>query len=264
MNAYLYHFIYEFRTGIRDRSLMLFNYLFPLLFLALAGTLMSGINPDFKGYMIPAMSLFAVMSCFLLGLPSSIVSLRETGVLRSYRINGVPGWTSMVMPVFANLIHMAAVTGIIIVFSSLVLSAELPQNAGIFVFGWLISAMAMAGLGTLVAVVSNSSRASILIAQAIYIPSILLGGLMTPPDILPAGLDRVALIWPATQAMRVFRQVDGWWISAVVLAVGAVLAFLCSGLLYEWDPKNQRPARYKLIAIAALLPYLVMAAVGTG
>ena len=50
MRAYLYHFVYEFRTGVRDKSLMLFNYLFPILFLALAGTLMSGINPDFKGY----------------------------------------------------------------------------------------------------------------------------------------------------------------------------------------------------------------------
>jgi hypothetical protein len=142
MNAYLHHFSYEFRAGVRDKSLMFMNYLFPLAFFALAGALMSGINPGFNQYMIPAMSVFAVMSCFLLGMPSSLVASRDAGVLRSYRINGVPGWTSLAMPVAANVIHMAVITGTISLIGSVAMSAQLPDHVGVFVLGWVLGTAA--------------------------------------------------------------------------------------------------------------------------
>jgi ABC-2 type transport system permease protein len=260
MNAYLHHFSYEFRAGVRDKSLMFMNYLFPLAFFALAGALMSGINPGFNQYMIPAMSVFAVMSCFLLGMPSSLVASRDAGVLRSYRINGVPGWTSLAMPVAANVIHMAVITGTISLIGSVAMSAQLPDHVGVFVLGWVLGTAAIAGLGALVSVIAGSSRSATLLAQLVFIPSIILGGLMTPPDALSKGLTTIAKLWPATEMMNVLRTSDGWWISAVALGLGAVLAFVAAAMLYEWDPKNQRPARRKLIAVVALLPYVAVAA----
>ena len=38
MNAFGHHLTYEFRTGLRDRSMLLMNYLFPLFFLCHDGT----------------------------------------------------------------------------------------------------------------------------------------------------------------------------------------------------------------------------------
>jgi hypothetical protein len=82
---------------------------------------------------------------------------------------------------------------------------------------------------------------------------------MTPPDVLPPALSKVAYLWPASHIMRVFRHTSGWGASAIVLALGAVLAFVSAAVLYEWDPKNQRPARYRLIAVIALIPFCISA-----
>jgi len=52
MNAFLNHFSFEFRTGIRNKTLLLMNYLFPLGFYTMMGLLMTGINPAFRETMI--------------------------------------------------------------------------------------------------------------------------------------------------------------------------------------------------------------------
>ena len=90
MKAFLHHLAYDFKTGVRDRSKLLMFYLFPLAFFFLVSGFMTQINPFFKDTMLPAMIMFAVMSAALLSLPGSLVQARESGVFRSYRINGVP------------------------------------------------------------------------------------------------------------------------------------------------------------------------------
>ncbi len=260
MRAYLHHFGYEFRAGVRDRSLMLLNYLFPFVFFVLAGAFMSGINPGFTEYMIPAMTVFAIMSCFLLGMPSTLVSARDAGVFRSYRINGVPGWATLGIPVIANTIHMAAITVIIGIVGSLAMKAELPGRIDIFVLAWILGVAAISGAGALISVISGSSVSATLIAQVVFIPSMILGGLMTPPGALSPVLSRIAYLWPASHIMRVFRLAPGWGASALVLGFGALLALACAAYLYEWDPKNRRAMKYKLVGLAALVPYIIAAA----
>jgi len=48
MNAFVYHFGFEFRTGIRNKQLLLMNYLFPLGFYLMMGFIMAEINPFFR------------------------------------------------------------------------------------------------------------------------------------------------------------------------------------------------------------------------
>ena len=86
MSAFSAHFTFEFKTGIRNKNLLLMNYLFPLGFYLMMGFIMPSINPAFRETMVPAMLTFAVLAATLLGLPDPLVSARENGVFRSYRI----------------------------------------------------------------------------------------------------------------------------------------------------------------------------------
>jgi ABC-2 type transport system permease protein len=61
MNAFLHHFSFEFRTGIRNKNLLLLNYLFPLGFYLMMGFIMPSINPPFRENMIPAFVVFGVL-----------------------------------------------------------------------------------------------------------------------------------------------------------------------------------------------------------
>jgi ABC-2 type transport system permease protein len=90
----------------------------------------------------------------------------------------------------------------------------------------------------------------------------MLGGLMMPASILPEGLSRLALLFPASHAMRAFAGGSGAALSFALLAAGAILAFAAALALYEWDQKNARAPLRKLLAVAAFAPYLVAAAIG--
>ena len=90
MSAFTNHFLFEFRTGLRNPIAQLMNYLFPLGFYVMMGVVMTSVNPGFKDFMIPAMIIFSSMASNLLGLPSPIVESREAGIYRSFKINGVP------------------------------------------------------------------------------------------------------------------------------------------------------------------------------
>lgn len=88
MNAFASHFSFEFRTGIRDKTLLLMNYLFPIGPYILLGLLMKELNPFFVETMIPAFIIIAIMSGTVLSLPNPLVAAREAGIFRSYKIKG--------------------------------------------------------------------------------------------------------------------------------------------------------------------------------
>ena len=48
MTALIHHFTFEFKTGLRNSTLLLMNYLFPLAFYAMMGLVMTQINPLFR------------------------------------------------------------------------------------------------------------------------------------------------------------------------------------------------------------------------
>ena len=98
MSAFTTHFSYDFRTGIRNRGLLLLNYLFPLAFYLMIGFVMTAINPLFRDVLLPAMVIFAVYTAAILGLPDPLVQAREAGIFRSYHINGVPRINLLLIP----------------------------------------------------------------------------------------------------------------------------------------------------------------------
>ncbi len=191
MNAFAIHFAFEFGTGLRNRSLLLMNYLLPLGFYAVMGGVMAEINPPFRQLLIPAMVVFAALSGAMLGLPSPLVEAREAGIFRSYRINGVPTLPILAIPAITTLLHVAIASAIVVVTAPVLFRAPLPTDWPTFVLVLLLMAAATAGLGLLVGVVSASNQATVLWSQLVYLPSILLGGMMIPTSLLPDAFRKV-------------------------------------------------------------------------
>ncbi len=98
MSAFTNHFSFEFKTGLRNPTLMLMNYLFPLGFYAMMGLVMVQINPGFKDTLIPSIVIVSIMVSTLLGLPGPLVESREAGIYRSFKINGVPVFSILIIP----------------------------------------------------------------------------------------------------------------------------------------------------------------------
>ena len=264
MNAFIHHFSFEFRSGIRHKQLLLMNYLFPLGFYLMMGFVMAEINPPFRENIIPAMIVFGVLAATLLGIPDPLVNARENGVFRSYKINGIPSTSILIIPALTTALHMSIVAAIITTTGSFLFKAPLPVNWFNFVLIFLALAFACAGLSILIGVVSPSSRMTVLWSQIIFVPSMLLGGLMVPYSLLPEIAGKFAQLLPATHAMNAF---DGLamgrvapfspWASVIMLFASGLIAFGLAVYLFSWDSRNTSRRGHPLLALLILLPYVI-------
>ena len=264
MSAFANHFSFEFRVGLRNRTLLLMNYLLPLGFYVLVGALMTEVNPWFRDAMIPAMVVFAILCGTLLSLPDPLVTAREAGIFRSYKVNGVPATSILSIPALTTGFHTLIVAAIITATAPLLFGAPLPVDWYGFALVLALTAFACAGIGTLIGVISASSRVTVLWSQSVYLPSMIIGGLMMPSSVLPEMLRRVALLLPATYATNGFQTIgqgvaadlDPLW-SVLVLLSGGILAFGLSIYLFNWDSRNATRRGHPALAALALLPYAV-------
>lgn len=264
MNAFSHHFSFEFRTGIRNKNLLMLFYLFPLGFYLMMAVIMVGINPLFLEVLIPAMVIFAILAATMLGLPDPLVNARETGIFRSYKINGVPASSILAIPALTTALHLTIVAAIITISAPLLFDAPAPKNWLNYVLVFLVTVIACSGIGVLIGVISANTRSAILWSQLIFIPSMLLGGLMIPYSMLPAAAQKVAQLLPTTHAMNAFNDLAmgktsdfNPWASVIILFASGLLALGLALYLFSWDSKNTTRRAHPALAALVLLPYII-------
>jgi ABC-2 type transport system permease protein len=125
-------------------------------------------------------------------------------------------------------------------------------------------AFSCAGLSILIGVISPSSRMTVLWSQLIFVPSMLLGGMMVPYSMLPEAAGKLAQLLPATQAMNAFNGLAmgeaasfSPWGSVIMLLISGILAFGLAVYLFSWDSRNTTRRGNLLLALLVLLPYIV-------
>lgn len=264
MAAFTNHFSFEFKTGIRNPTLMLMNYLLPLGFYAMMGAVMVKINPTFGEILIPVMIVFTAMSTTLLGMPGPMVELRDAGVYRSYKINGVPAWTILIVPVLTTIFHALIVSLLIALTAGPLFDGLTPKNWGALAWGTLLTAFNMGSLGALIGVVATGARGTMLLAQAIYLPSILVGNMMVPAAALPASFQPLSGLFPSTYAMTVFQHyayraetIFNPQVSLAVLIASTLISFALALYLFNWDSQNQNRRTRSFLALLALAPFVI-------
>ncbi len=264
MRAFINHFVFDFRSGIRNRQLLLMNYLFPLGFYLLMGFIMPSINPQFRETIIPALVVFSILASTLLGIPDPLVNARENGIFRSYKINGVPSLSIVAIPALTTMIHLVGVTAIITITAPLLFKAPLPVNWFNFIVVFLATTVSSACISVLIGVVSPSSRMTVLWSQILFVPSMLLGGLMLPYSMLPDIAAKASRLLPATHAMNALNSLAmgkvadfSPWGSVLILFFSGIISLMLALYLFSWDNRNTKRRGSTLLALLILLPFVI-------
>ncbi|MGE5123716.1 MAG: ABC transporter permease, partial [Acidobacteriaceae bacterium] len=186
------------------------------------------------------------------------------GIFRSFKINGVPALSIVTIPILSSLVHIILVSLIISSTAGLFFKAGIPVNWGYFVLILLLTAFTFASLGMLIGVVSPNSRLIVLFSQSIFLPSMILGGLMIPSEMLPPALYRLSLLLPTTYAMNAWRGLAfgmqltfNPWLALLILLISGVTAFVLAIYLFTWDSKNKQGGHNPLLGLLVLVPYVL-------
>jgi ABC-2 type transport system permease protein len=264
MTAFINHFMFEFKSGLRNSNNLLMNYLFPLGFYAMMGLVMTRIFPGFDQVLIPAMVVFVSMASNILGLPTPLVEMREAGVFRSYKINGVPAVSILIIPVLSTIFHTLIVSAIIFLTAEPLFGGIMPESPLTFVLITLLVAFNFGAIGALIGVISANSRATVLWSQLVFLPSMLIGGMMIPISMLPESAQPLTALLPSSHAMQAYLGLAyglpttfNTGVSIAVLIASLLLAFGLAIYLFNWDSKNKTRHGHPLMALLVLIPYIV-------
>ena len=264
MTAFLHHFAFEFKTGLRNSTLLFMNYLFPLGVYAIMGLVMTQVNPMFTDGLLPAMIIFVIMGGSLLGLPSPLVEDREAGIYRSYKINGVPAASIVAIPVLTTTFHALIVATIVALTAGPVFGGVMPLHWWPVVWLSVLAAFTCSAIGALIGVVAPDNRATVLLSQLVFLPSMLIGGLMMPLSILPESVQPFAGLLPTAHAMQAFEglayareTVFAPTTSVLVLLSSGLIAFGLAIYLFNWDSRNQTRRGHPLMGLLVMVPYVI-------
>ncbi len=218
---------------VRDKGTLLVFYMVPLGFYAVVGAVFSSVNPEIKPVLSATMAIFAVTMGAVIGVPPSLVKLRESGTLRAYQVSGIPGASVLLSTGVSAVVHLSVVSLLISLSAPLLFGAQIPGSAGGFVVAISALLFCNVAIGLFLGTVAKTQATAMLISQAVFMPSLMLSGIMFPAELLPAPLGYLGNILPATHAMHAFNGLAYGLVTesspflalAIVLGIGlAVLA----------------------------------------
>lgn len=239
MSAFFYSVAVQWKMDIRSKTLLITCYVVPLLFFALMGSIFTSINPQMAESLIPSMTVMGVSMGALIGLPPSIVALYGGDCKKMYQANGVPLYLGLVSMFLSAFIHLLIMSAILYLVAPAAFGAAVPQNPLSYFGALAIFLAASLSVGCLLGLIMKNQAKLTMVAQLVFLPSILLSGILFPADLLPQALIHVGKIFPATWGYQLMLDggfsLENLWplISVLLIMLGA-----CGLLLHRMKARG--------------------------
>jgi ABC-2 type transport system permease protein len=247
MKGFVAHLAMAWRLHWRNRMALAYGYVFPLMYLGVFWVLYRDEAVPLRRHLGELLTVTILGgACF--GLPTTLVSEREQGVWRRYRLTPVP---------LAQLL-----AGTVVARFGLIVSAGLLQLAAAFALGmtwpahpvalaaaFAVAALAFIGLGLLLAMLADTVPAVQALGQCVFLPMLVIGGVAVPLASLPDWAQHLANLFPGRHAVEAMQAAEtGADLSALrfqlpVLAVTSLAATLAAMKLFRWDLGQRFAAR---------------------
>ena len=206
MEAFLYGILLQWKLDLRNKGILLTYYVIPLVFFGFMSVIFTSITPDTKSTLIQSMSIFGVTMGAILGAPASISETYKSELKKSYQIGGIP----MCIPVINNLIsafvHLLIMSTIIYFIAPLAFKASLPKNTTMYFIMLAIFIIASLSIGAILGLTIKTTSKLTMVSQLIFLPSLMLSGIMFPTKMLPKHLTAVGKIFPAALGFEMMKE----------------------------------------------------------
>ena len=236
---------FERRLFWRNRSAAFFNFLLPLIFLALFGAIVHG-NQSELDVIVPGIAGMSVMSTTFTALAYNLTFLREQGVLK--RIRGTP----LPSGVYLGGLALNAVTNTAIQIAIVVVAGRLFFNLGwpphplalvVFV---IVGVAAFALLGVALSHAIPSFDSAPAVVNGVFVPVILISGVFFDVKHVPGFLRAIAQALPLEPLINGLSgglvprhgTLGGHLTALAVLGVWGVFGVILAVRGFSWEARR--------------------------
>jgi imidazolonepropionase-like amidohydrolase/ABC-type multidrug transport system permease subunit len=253
------------RLTMRDRTVLFFNYVFPLIFFFIFGSLMHAERGGAVVQVVNMVLSLGILASGLFGAGMRTVMDREQNILRRFKVAPISPAPILVGQLVTGVVHYIPVTFLVLVLARVIYGMP-PLEHPLSLYAYvLLGLLAFRGIGSIVGAIANSMQESQIIVQLLYFPMLFLGGATFPIGIMPNWLQVVAQFIPSTYLSTgltailaghetFFNNLAG----AAALAVTAVVGTFLAMKLFRWEKEEKMRASAKLWLVAVLAPFLLM------
>ena len=223
MKAFLYGAGLQFKMDIRSKTMLITCYLVPLVFFFFMSGIFASVDPTAVNTLIPSMSVFVITMSALIGLPPSLGEVYGGDIKKVYKANGVPLSLGVVTQFISSFIHTLIVCLIVFAVAPFVFKAELPANLPLYFCSLVVLLCVTLAIGCVIGLAVKTQAKQTMVAMIIFLPSIMLSGIMFSAAMLPDFMQYIAYIFPATIGFQAMTTFEVWHLPVLV----AVFVMLC-------------------------------------
>ncbi len=231
MSGFFYGVALQWKLDIRSRSLLVTCYVVPLIFFLLMGGIFTSVMPGMRSTLIQSMIVMSVSMGAFIGLPPSLIETYGSDISKVYKANGVPVYLGLVTMFLSAFVHLMISCAVIVLLAPLLFEAVLPAQLPVFFLALAIYIMVSLSIGSMLGLIIKNQAKLTMTAQLVFLPSIMLSGIMFPADLLPGLLETAGRIFPASWGYRLmldhgFCLENLWYLILVFFAAVLVCGIL--------------------------------------
>ena len=243
MNAFLHQFRVSLSLHFRNRMALLYGYLFPTMFLIVYAVLYRYDRVPLVRHMGELLTVTALGgACF--GLPTTMVSERERGVWRRYRLAPVRTGTLLASAVAARYV-LVILAGVLQLALAMAIGMPLPNHPVDLWIAFSFVAFALLGLGLVIATLADNVPAVQALGQCIFLPMLVIGGVAVQLSSLPEWAQHLSAFFPGRYAVEAIQSaVTGQGLRVMGFSLLALLLIGAAGFVagvrqFRWDAEQR-------------------------
>lgn len=265
MAAYLALIRIDILLALRAKSVIFFNYLFPLIFFFVFAQSFHAGQGAVITQVVTMVSVIGTLGNGLFGAGIRAVQERESNILRRYKVTPIGPTPLLVASMVTGLLTYLPYVLLMLTLAHYVYHMVFPPNLLSILAFMSLGIVAFRAIGLIVAAVVNSMQESAILTQVLYISMLFLSGATLPTSMFPDWLLRLTQFIPATYLVNGLQSLFLRRESLVhnAAAVGALVATVLLGSfvatkLFRWEKEEKLRPAAKLWVAAVLLPFFVL------
>lgn len=224
-----------------------FTMAFPSLMVVLFGAIYGNQPvPALRGHgwmdlCMPGYTAMVLSTVGLMGIPITISGYRESGALRRLRATPLKPLTYIAADVTSFMVMALGGMGVLMATGRALHGVHFYGHVPTVISAVAFSALAIFGVGYLVAAFSPGARAAQVIGMTVFYPMLFLSGAAIPLEVLPESINSLSAYMPLTYAVQLLRGLwfGGAWAdhlpeTAVLAGVFVVTAGLAARF-FRWE-----------------------------